>query len=142
MCTFSVVPPAMIPVIWSDIVWYLEKVVRVSSGELSLDSVYQSMIEGKCVTIIVIDGQQIIGINTVEIFTFNSGLKALYIPIIGGERIDEWGVEFFNICKDYAKQVGCTELRGLAARAGWMRKLASKDLKWKKCYEVIKYELD
>ncbi len=142
MYNFCVVPPIMIPVIWPQVEHFIQKVVNVSSGELSMESAYESMTQGKCVTIAIIKGNEIVGINTVEIFTFNSGLKALYVPIIGGKEIDKWGIEFFNLCKDYAKQVGCTELRGLAARAGWMRKLASHDLKWKKCYEVIKYELD
>lgn len=132
----------MIPVVWAQFEHFIQKVVNVSSGELSMDSVHESMVQGKCVVIIVIKGKEIIGVNTIEIFTFNSGLKALYVPIIGGKEIDKWGVDFFCMCKDYAKQVGCTEIRGLAARAGWLRKLAQHDLNWKKCYEVISYAID
>jgi hypothetical protein len=141
MITFSIVPPALIPVIWEKIQPYLKPVADVSSGDLTEESIFKDMRNGENVVVVIIDDYRIIGVNTLQVHTFNSGLKCLYIPIIGGERIDEWGEEFFCMCKEIAKQNGCTELRGMAARGGWLRKLKQHDLHWQSCYEVIKYDL-
>ena len=141
MISFSVVPPAIVSVIWDKIQPYLKPVAEVSSGDLTEESIYNDMVNGINITIIVMDAGKIIGVNTVQVHTFNSGLKCLYVPIIGGERIDEWGEEFFCMCKKFAKEQGCTELRGMAARGGWLRKLKQHDLHWHSCYEVIKYDL-
>ena len=141
MIIFSVVPSALIPIIWSQIEGYLVPVADVSSGDLTIESIQRDMKDGTCIAIVVIDNDKIIGINTLQVHTFNSGLKCLYVPIIGGERIDEWGEEFFCMCKDFAKQSGCTELRGMAARTGWLRKLKHHDLHWQSCYDVIRYDL-
>lgn len=141
MIAFSIVPQQIIPVIWEKVQPYLKAVADVSSGDLTIDSIFADMCEGKSIVVIAIDGYRIIGINTLQVHTFDSGLKCLYIPIIGGERIDEWGEEFFCMCKEFAKQNGCTELRGMAARGGWLRKLKQHDLNWQPCYEVIRYDL-
>jgi hypothetical protein len=141
MISFAVVPPAIIPVIWDKIQPYLKPVAEVSSGDLTEESIYNDMVNGINITIIVMDACKIIGVNTVQVHTFNSGLKCLYVPIIGGERIDEWGEEFFCMCKKFAKEQGCTELRGMAARGGWLRKLKQHDLHWQSCYDVIRYDL-
>lgn len=139
---FSVVPPTLITVLWPQFVQYLAPVADVSSGELTLETIKDAMVKGKNIVIVVIDDDKIIGVNTVEVFTYDTGLKCLYVPIIGGERIDEWGEEFFCMCKEFALQNGCTEIRGYAARGGWIRKLASHNLDWHKCYEVISYSLE
>lgn len=141
MINFVVVPPALIPIIWPQLEGYLQPVADVSSGDLTIESIQSDMTSGICITVVVVYKDKIIGVNTLQVHTFNSGLKCLYVPIIGGECIDTWGEEFFCMCKDFAKQTGCTELRGMAARTGWLRKLKQHDLHWQSCYDVIRYDL-
>ena len=141
MIKFTVVPSTLIGPLWPQFEHYLAPVAEVSSGELTLESIKKNMEEEKCVVVAVLKDTKIIGVNTLEVHTFDSNLKTLYIPIISGEGIAERGMQFFDLCKDLAKQAGCTELRGLAARDGWMRKLKQHDLHWEKCYEVIRYDL-
>lgn len=142
MIVQTVVPAVLVTFIWPHIEAYISDVVDVSSGELSMDGVKNNMLKGGCTTVLIVDDDSIIGVCTLEEHIFDSGLKALYIPIIGGERIDEWGVSFFESCIDVGKNLGCTELRGLAARTGWMRKLKKYNYDMKPCYEVLKYELN
>jgi hypothetical protein len=141
MYNFTVIPTSLLEYVWFEVSQRLLPVVEVSSNELSIDSIKASILNGKSTLIIVTNGARLFGVATLEIQTFDTGLKTLYIPIIGGSLIDEWGEQFFCMCKDIAKQFGCTELRGMAARTGWVRKLKQHDLKWKSCYEVIKYDL-
>jgi hypothetical protein len=138
---FIVVPPLLVPTVWPSVVQYVTPVTYVSAGDLTDESVKSDLTAGVSIAIAVLSGTTVIGLCTLQVHTFNSGLKCLYVPIIGGERIDEWGEEFFCMCKDFAKQAGCTELRGCAARGGWLRKLKQHDLNWESCYEVIKYDL-
>lgn len=141
MIKFTIVPSALIEPLWPQLEKYLIPVAEVSSGELTVESIKRSMVQEKCIVVAVTTNGRIIGVNTLEVIEYDSGLKTLYIPIIGGENIAEWGLQFFDLCKELAKQSGCTELRGLAARDGWMRKLKQHGLNWERCYEVIKYEV-
>ena len=141
MINFYAIPPLLIPVLWDKFSDYLKPVVEVSSDELTLESIKQHMKDNKCSTILVLEDDKILGVCTTEVHAFDSGLKALYVPIIGGIRIDEWGIDFFKLCEEFARTIGCTEIRGHACRQGWLRKLARHNLNWKRCYEVISYEL-
>jgi hypothetical protein len=142
MVNFCVIQSTLVPVLWDKFSKYLEPVVDVSCGELTLDTIKLHMQNNMCTTILVVEGTEILGVCTTELHTFDSGLKALYVPIIGGMRIDDWGLDFFKSCEELARTIGCTEIRGQACRQGWLRKLAQHNLNWKRCYEVISYELN
>ena len=141
MYNFTVVPTSLLEYLWPEVSKLLLPVINVSGNELSLDSVKTTVLNNKSTLIVVTKEDTMCGVTTLEVQTFDTGLKVLYIPIIGGSSIDEWGEQFFCMCKDLALQSGCSELRGMAARTGWLRKLKQHDLHWESCYEVIKYNL-
>lgn len=53
--------------------------------------------------------------------------------------MNEWMDRFLDIVKAIAKDFNCTELRGIAARKGWMRKL--KPLGWSEVSTIIKCDV-
>jgi len=124
-----------IPAIWSRVEKLLQKVADVSHGELTLDIIRAELMSGKCLLVTVSRGSDIVAVNTLEIHTFKTGIKALYIPITGGDELDEWLGEFLEKVKSIARDYGCTEIRGKAVRNGWIRKL--KPYGWEPVHTVI-----
>jgi hypothetical protein len=135
----AAVPASMIPLVWDRVVPQLEKPIALSHGEVTLDSIKARIMSGDVLLITVSRGIEIIAVNTVEVRESESGLRALYIPLIGGSEMEEWMDRFLKIVKAIAKDFNCTELRGIAARKGWMRKL--KPLGWSEVSTIIKCDV-
>jgi len=70
----------------------------------------------------------------------DSGMKALYFPVISGTKMDLWMDDFMVFAKDLAEKMGCDELRGMAIRPGWIRALKHHD--WEEHYVVLKCKLN
>lgn len=132
-------PPTMIPLIWDRAAPLLELPIALAHGEVTLDTMKKKLLMGESLLITVSRGTEIIAVNTVEVRHFESGLKALYIPLIGGTEMEEWMDRFLNIVSAIGKDLGCTELRGIAARKGWIRRL--KPLGWSEVSTIIKCDI-
>jgi len=135
----AAVPQTMIGLIWDRVVPHLEKPISLSHGEVTLDSIKRRLISGDVLLITISRESEIIAVNTVEVRESESGLRALFIPLIGGSEMNEWMDRFLDIVKAIAKDLNCTELRGIAARKGWMRKL--KPLGWSEVSTIIKCDV-
>jgi len=134
--TIAAVPQTLIEVIWDRVEELLQRVVNVSHGELTLELIKKNLIKGDYLLITIAKGKDIIAVNILEIRTFQSGIKALYIPITGGDDLDEWMPRFLELAEGIARDYRCTEMRGLAVRAGWLRKL--KPYGWEPVHTVIR----
>ena len=132
----SAIPITLIEVVWDRCVPHISRVVERSHGELSLESVKGTLLSGNSMLITISDGSDIIAVNIVQVRTMDTGLKCLYIPITGGDRLDEWMPRFLEVAKAIGKDLECTELCGLAVRRGWMKKLAPQG--WEFVHEVIR----
>jgi len=130
----------MLDSLWPQLMVHLERVIKVSNGEFTEETLYNRAMSGGSVIVTVNMGSDIIAVTTIEIVTYDSGLKSLLIPIFGGDKMFSWGEDFIVFLKMLAKQFNCTELRGMAVRDGWMRALKSKG--WIETYSVIKLPLD
>jgi hypothetical protein len=122
----SAIPPTLVDVVWSECIPYIQAVVDVSHDEITLNSVKSRCLKGDSLLLVTSKNGEIIGATLLEIRTFDSGVKAMYIPVVGGTEADMWMDQFFDVVKAIAKDFGCRELRGLAARSGWVRKLRSR----------------
>lgn len=135
----SAVPATLIDVVWPNIVDMVREVVKRAHGEITEESVYNKLLSGNTLLITISDGPDIIAINTVEVRTFETGLKALYIPITSGSHLDDWMPDFLEAAKGIARDFGCTELRGIAVRPGWLKKLKKEG--WEPVHTVIKCDV-
>lgn len=122
----ALVPVTLVEVLWAQMEPHLQRVVDVAHDEVTLESVKNRLLRADSVAVVVCLEEDIVAVNLLEIRTFDSGVKAMYIPVVGGNYMDEWADQFLEIAKAIAKDFGCRELRGLAARKGWLRYLANK----------------
>lgn len=138
--SISAIPVELIDVVWPQCVEHINRVVEKAPEELSLDDIYRRLIVGETLLVTISDKSDIIAVNILERRYLGNGLSALYIPITGGTRMAEWMVDFLDVAKAIAKDLGCKQLRGLAVRKGWMKKL--KPMGWQVAYEVIKCDVE
>lgn len=133
------VPVNMIDLLWYQIEPLLQLAVDISDGEMTCEHVYDRAKEGNTLLICICEGPIIISVITVEIRDFPNGKKALCLPMVGGKDVDNWVDDFMEVIKQIAKDFKCEEIRGYAARLGWMRKL--KDKGWSELYSTICYKI-
>jgi hypothetical protein len=126
---------------WEELLPHLERVIKVSNDEFTTESIKARAVSGNSVMIVIIDkDNKIEAVTTAEVVTYDSGLRSLLVPIIGGSHFFEWAPDWFEIVKALAVQLNCSELRGFAVRDGWMRILKSRG--WHENHCVITYQLE
>lgn len=136
----SAIPVEMIDPIWPMAEPHLQKVVDVAHGEVTLESLKMRFLSLSAILLTINKGLNIVAVNSLEIRTFDSGVRAMFIPVTGGSELDGWYNQFMEVAISIAKEHGCTELRGLAARRGWLRKL--EPLGWETLHQVVRYKLE
>jgi len=131
------VPVTMINIIWPMCVEHLERVVAKAPDDISLETIKAGLLNGKSMMITVSEGDQIIAVNTVEQVTYETGHRVLFIPLVGGDRMDEWMERFLDIVHAIARDMNCDELRGMACRKGWLRALTKAGQNWYDIHAVV-----
>lgn len=132
----AAIPGNTVHMLWDKICPILERVVAVSNRELTVDGIKGRCVSGHNLIVTVCLEGEIIAVTVLDVVQFESGLRAMYIPVVGGDYMDEWLEESFEIAKAIAKDLNCSEVRGLAARKGWMRRL--KNMNWEEIVTVIR----
>jgi hypothetical protein len=132
---FEVMHPYTVIKQWDELLPHIERVVAIGHGEFSADSIRKRIMNNMGLMVAVYEGDTIIAVNTAEIVTYDSGLKSLLVPIFAGDGLRKWGVEWLELHKEMAQEFGCSEVRGLAIRDGWIRLL--KDYGFVETYAVI-----
>jgi hypothetical protein len=132
----AMVPPSMIDFVWSKCLPHLETVAQKAPNDICIDTIHDRLLAGDILLAAILDGDEVVAVNTLEVETMDTGDKILYIPITGGSRMDEWMERFLEIAHGIAKVHNCIELRGLAVRKGWLRKLS--DYGWEEHFVTIK----
>lgn len=122
---------------WPNLVPIINDVVSHSYGEATSEVAYEQMKLGNLLTLIVLDDISIIAVALLEIRTFDTGVKALHIPVFGGKNMEEWADDMMDVLHALARDFGCTQLRGVGARKGWIRRLQHKDYGWKELNVTI-----
>jgi hypothetical protein len=132
---FEILHPYTMVKKWDALLPHIERVVKVSNNEFSAESIRQRVLTGNGMMMVVYEDEDIIAVNTAEVVVFDSGKRALMIPIFAGDDLFTWGPAWLEMLKEIAIEYNCTELRGLAVRSGWARAL--KQYGWRANYEVI-----
>lgn len=126
MYRIALVPVPLLDVLWPQMEQHIQRVVDVAHDEVTLESIKRRLLSAESVAVLVCLEEDVVAVNLLEIRVFDSGVRAMYIPVVGGNYMDEWADQFLEVAKAIAKDFGCRELRGLAARKGWLRYLANK----------------
>ena len=134
------IPANMIEMLWDKVETHIQSVVNVSHGELTCESSKERAMSGDVLLVAICDGTDIIAVNILEVRVFDSGKKALCIPIVGGSRMSEWKYDFLKYAHQIARDFDCEELRGFAVRKGWLREL--KDDGWEEVYTTVSCKVE
>ena len=120
----ALVPPTMIDYVWDDCMPFLNMVLNKAPEDIGLDRVYNRCLTGDTMLVLILEGSEIIAVNTMEVKELDSGNNVLFLPIIGGSRTSEWQDRFLDLAHEVARHHNCIELRGMAVRKAWLRKLS------------------
>ena len=135
------VDPMMLPFVWDECKKHLQKACDRSHGDVTLPGIYSRLMSGDNLLVITRDGTEVIAACTLQVQTNDSGTKYLYIPCVAGDRMDEWMDQFIVVAMAIAKDMGCSQLRGMSVRKGWLRKLNSNGYNWMSLHDVVMCEL-
>jgi len=136
----SVVPANMIECIWHMVEPIIKRPIDLSHDEVTLEVAKETLMNGGIMLVVITKKAKIIAINTLEVRTFPTGKKVLYIPLTGGDDLDCWMDTFIKTATQIALGYNCTHLRGLAVRDGWLRKL--KHLGFEPISTTIEMEIE
>jgi hypothetical protein len=134
----AAVPCTMIDLVWDRIEPLIQMAVDKAPDDITVEMVKKRLVRGDQGLVTISRGADIIAINTLDVKVFDTGIRVLFIPITAGTEMELWLERFLEIAVAIAKDYNCTELRGLAARGGWLRKL--KPLGWEEVFTTIRYK--
>ena len=121
----AAIPVTMVTLLWDRLAPFIDDVVKYSHNEATTEAAKEQLLAGNLLSVIVCEGNEIIALALLELRTFDTGEKALFIPIFGGSKMEEWADQMLKVLHAIAKDFGCTQLRGIGARKGWTRYLKS-----------------
>ena len=135
----AAIPVTLVEVLWDRLLPHIQRVVDIAPDELTVEKIKERSLTADIVLTTISKGSNIIGVITLEIRTFDTGIRALYLPVIGGNEMFDWMDQYLDVAHAIAKDFNCQQIRGLAARKGWMRVL--KDKGFEEVYTAVKCEV-
>jgi len=122
MYNIAVIPMDRIRDAWPLAEPFLMKVVAVAPSELTLEGIQGRVLAGEEHLILVMsDEMKVVAAFTVGIQEFDTGVKSLSIPVIGGESLPEWLPDVTEQIKALAIAMGCQQVRAYGCRPGWLK---------------------
>ena len=135
----GVVPYTMIDLVWDRVLPVIQLAADKAPEDVCCQVIYDELANGAKLLVAISRGAEIIAVNVLDMRTLDTGIKILYIPITAGKEMDLWLDHFLVLAKDIAKAHNCVELRGLAVRNGWIKKL--KPHGWEEMFTTIRCKL-
>jgi hypothetical protein len=135
----AALPQTLIEPMWSAVEPHLARVTDIVSDETTTKHIREKALTGEVLIIVICKGADIIAAMTADIRTYDTGLKALHIPQLGGDDFFEFRDQLDLVITAIAKDFGCDQLR-VIGRRGWVKAL--KDLGWEEQYVVLKKDLE
>lgn len=136
----AAIPLELMDVIWSEVEPLLQLAIDESPDDLTMECVKSKIYSGHSLLLVLCSNGVIDIALTHEIREFDTGQKALYTPLVGGKGMDKHFDDWFNVAKELAKELGCNQIRGFAARDGWLKYL--KRVGWEEVHTTIRIKLD
>lgn len=134
----SVVPKAVVDVVWDDVVKVLEPSVKTSVGKLRIEHIKEGIEKDIYVLWVVMDANDIVAAIATKVIEYPLR-KAMAMEWIGGTRMMEWLPIIHPTLVEFAKKNGCEHLEGYGRKA-WGRALAKYG--WEPEYTAYRLELN
>lgn len=135
----SCVPAPMIELIWDKVEPLIDMVKEKSPDDVSIEAVKEQLMLGNVLLVTISRGADVIAVNVLEVRDLDTGLKAMYIPITAGTEMENWMEPFLELATNIGKDFNCIELRGIAVRKGWLRKL--EPYGWEELFTTIRVKI-
>lgn len=116
----AVIPCNLIPIVWDKIETHIDLAIAESYGDLDKTKLYERLTNGQESALVAIEGKEIIATCLVTISTLDTGRKVLYVPSLGGNRMDEWLDQGLQFLRQMALDLGCDGIRA-CGRHGWAK---------------------
>ena len=133
------IPVNAVELVWEKVEPLVRMVEQKAPYDIDVGIVKERLLMGQTMLITISRGSEVIAINIVDVKMLDTGVKALFIPITAGREMELWLDRFMEIAIAIAKDHGCSELRGLASRDGWLRKL--KPYGWEPVFTTIRCDI-
>lgn len=139
MIKISAVPPEIVDDYWGLALPLLSKAFKYSATKIDPQDVYEDLMNGNQSLWIAFEGTPInlVGAFTIRIKSYPSGM-ALCGEHLGGERLNEWADQLFEIMESYAHDLEIKNLE-LIGRRGWEKILKPKG--WKSNLVIFEKEV-
>ena len=126
-----------IPDMWPDIIENLEPAVIRSKGEVTKESLLRRLMLGETTLFLCKNEAGLVTVMfTLEVLVFESGLRTLAIPLVGGSGFLKMLVECDEFLRSTAKSMNCSYIRGFSVRGGWLSKIGK--FGWEAGHEIIR----
>ena len=116
------IPKNKIQEVWDQAEPVVAKVLPHNMGKYTTDDVLNDIEAGDSLLLLVLERGEILA-TIICTFEEQEGKKVLHMPIVCGERIDEWADLCHETVPKIAKEFGCAMVTG-RGRRGWLRKLS------------------
>jgi len=135
----SAVPPEMVDDYWGLALPLLSKAFEYSAAKVDPQDVYEDLMNGNQSLWVVFEGTPInlVGAFTIRVKAYPAG-QSLCGEHLGGERLNEWADQLFEIMESYANDLGIKNLE-LIGRRGWEKVLKPKG--WKSNLVIFEKEI-
>lgn len=139
MIQISAVPPEMVDDYWGLALPLLSKAFEYSAAKVDPQDVYEDLMNGNQSLWVVFEGTPInlVGAFTIRVKAYPAG-QSLCGEHLGGERLNEWADQLFEIMESYANDLGIKNLE-LIGRRGWEKVLKPKG--WKSNLVIFEKEI-
>lgn len=112
--------------------------VEAARGELTVDGVYQALVDGDMLLLIVYHESKVIAALGLDITVHMSGKRTIGVTVCAGSAIDEWMVDIVEALEGLGNEMNCESVM-IIGRAGWKRKLAGHG--FRQSYVALSKEL-
>jgi hypothetical protein len=116
------VPPEMIEGIWPKFEAFIAEAIKYSHGDLCEEGLKERLQAKEEVLLAVVEDDQVLAGCVATTRVLDSGRKILYVPVMGGERMDEWLQLGLDALKTLESTLGCEGIRA-CGRPGWAKAL-------------------
>ena len=114
----SLVPLEHVSGAWNDVRHYLEPAIDRCNGRWTMEHLCAAVAMGNTQLWIAFDDEKVWGALTTEI-TCYPAKRILSMHFIGGEDFDSWYGLLLSRITDYAKDMGCDGIEGVARFGFW-----------------------
>ncbi|RKY42320.1 MAG: hypothetical protein DRP85_03275 [Candidatus Makaraimicrobium thalassicum] len=121
--------------LWDEIAPLLKEATDLSNGEDTLDCIKERIEDSETYLMVIRIDDKITAVATMEVHEYDSGLRALFMPMVAGTKMDIWADRLLEELERNAFKLRCSEVRGFAARPGWQKYLGKRG--WKTLHTIV-----